>query len=144
MTQIGELTSTELLRHFRNKTLSPVEVARDVLARIETQDAKVNAFCLRYEEETLAQARASEARWQARAPVGLLDGVPITIKDMLLQKGHPSRRGTLTAQAFPAAEDSPARRARFSSGARPCRNSPGKGSPTARSPASRATPGTQR
>jgi aspartyl-tRNA(Asn)/glutamyl-tRNA(Gln) amidotransferase subunit A len=107
MTTIGELTATELLRHFRKRTLSPAEVARDVLSRIAAQNPKVNAFCRLYEDETLAAASASEARWLANEPVGLLDGLPVTVKDMMLQKGHPNRRGSHTSSPLPVNEDSP-------------------------------------
>ncbi len=107
MTRISELTATDLLRHYRNKTLSPVEVAKDVLARIEDQNPTVNAFCQMDEGETLELARASEARWLKREPVGLVDGVPVTVKDIVMQKGHSNRRGSLTVDPVPMEEDAP-------------------------------------
>ena len=59
---ISKLTASELLRHYRARSLSPVEVTRAVLARIDAFDPAHNAFCVRADEEALAAARASEAR----------------------------------------------------------------------------------
>jgi aspartyl-tRNA(Asn)/glutamyl-tRNA(Gln) amidotransferase subunit A len=43
----------------------------------------------------LDQARAAESRWQRNEPCGLVDGVPVSIKDLVLTKGLPTRRGSL-------------------------------------------------
>lgn len=108
MAAIQNLSASELLEQYRAKKLSPVDVARDVLQRIERDNPAIGAFCVRYPEETLEMARASEARWARGEPVGSLDGLPVTIKDMLLQRGHPNRRGSLTTSNAAAVEDSPA------------------------------------
>ncbi len=107
MTTISDFTALELLQHYRNKTLSPVEVAKDVLARIKRQNPVVNAFCLQHKEETLALAQSSEKRWLNGAPVGLVDGLPVSVKDMLMQRGYPNPRGSLTSEIIPAPEDAP-------------------------------------
>jgi aspartyl-tRNA(Asn)/glutamyl-tRNA(Gln) amidotransferase subunit A len=44
----------------------------------------------------MAQARASEARWQKGDPKGLLDGVPVAIKDTVLTRGWPRLLGSRT------------------------------------------------
>ncbi len=92
--EIAYLSATDLLDHFRRKSLSPVEVARDALQRIEAYDGAVNAFCFLDEDTTMARARASEERWMKGEPLGLVDGVPTTIKDLLLSKGWPTLRGS--------------------------------------------------
>jgi aspartyl-tRNA(Asn)/glutamyl-tRNA(Gln) amidotransferase subunit A len=103
------LPATELLRRYRRKSLSPVEVARACLARVERWNGTVGAFCLMDQEGALAAARASEARWSRGEPCGLLDGVPATIKDLVLVRGWTIRRGShSTAGQPPAAEDAPA------------------------------------
>ena len=77
--------------------------------RIERFDPAVNAFCLVDAERALAAARASEARWQRGAPLGLLDGVPATIKDLILTRGWPTLRGSRAiARDQPWDEDAPA------------------------------------
>lgn len=104
---IAQLSATELARAYAAGRLSPVEVAQDHLARIEAFEPAVNAFVHRDAETTLAMARASEARWQARAPLSPLDGVPVTIKDNLAVRGWPNRRGSAVSSAAPEAHDCP-------------------------------------
>jgi aspartyl-tRNA(Asn)/glutamyl-tRNA(Gln) amidotransferase subunit A len=90
------LSATELLALYRAKKLSPVEATRAVLARIGKRNPALNAFCLVDEEAALKAARQSEARWRKGAPRGLLDGVPASIKDLLLTRGWPTLRGSKT------------------------------------------------
>ena len=89
-----EMTAVELVAAYGAKQLSPVEATEAVLARIEQVDGDINAMCLVDRESALEQARASEARWQAGAPQGLLDGVPTSMKDIFLTKGWPTLRGS--------------------------------------------------
>lgn len=89
-----EMTAVELVAAYGAKQLSPVEATEAVLDRIDEVDGEINAMCLVDRESALAQARASEARWQAGAPQGLLDGVPTSMKDIFLTKGWPTLRGS--------------------------------------------------
>jgi len=108
-TDITRLSATELLGLYRRRELSPVEATRAVLARIDAQNPATNAFCLVREDEALASARRSERRWQAGEPAGLLDGVPTSVKDLLLTGGWPTLRGSLTIDpAGPWTVDAPA------------------------------------
>lgn len=90
------LSSAQLIEHFRGKTLSPVEVAQAALDRIGKLQPIYNAFAYVGHEDALRDARASEARWTRGEPVGLVDGLPTTVKDLLLAKAWPTRRGSLT------------------------------------------------
>ncbi len=92
---------------YRACTLSPVEVAKMHLARIEALEPRLHAFQIIDADGALAMARASAARFRAGAPLSPLDGVPVTIKDNVDVAGHPTRNGSLTTPATPAAEDSP-------------------------------------
>ncbi|HET6522345.1 MAG TPA: amidase [Geminicoccaceae bacterium] len=91
---LAHLPATELLALYRARRLSPVEATRAALERIAEHDGAVNAFCLVDEDGALAAARASEARWQRGEPCGLVDGVPATVKDVMLTKGWPTLRGS--------------------------------------------------
>jgi aspartyl-tRNA(Asn)/glutamyl-tRNA(Gln) amidotransferase subunit A len=93
---IAFLSATELLARYRAKTLSPVTVIEETLRRIETYEGALNAFVLYDPESAVAAARASEARWQKGEPHGLLDGVPVAIKDTQLTRGWPSLVGSRT------------------------------------------------
>ncbi len=107
--ELCELSAVELLERYKAKTLSPVEATRAVLARAEQVEPKINAFTLIDPERALAQAKESEARWAKGQPRGRLDGVPTSIKDLMLTKGWPTLRGSLTVdEKGPWNEDSPA------------------------------------
>ncbi len=108
-TDITRLSATELLGLYRRRELSPVDATRAVLARIDTRNGATNAYCLVRDEEALASAKESEQRWQAGEPAGLLDGVPVSVKDLLLTSGWPTLRGSLTIdEAGPWTVDAPA------------------------------------
>ena len=93
MSELATLTAARLLEGYRKHELSPVEVARAVMQRIETFNPRFNAFC-RVSEKIEEDSRASEARWLAGQPKGLLDGVPVSVKDLVLTKGWPTLRGS--------------------------------------------------
>ena len=101
-------TATALLEGYRERTLSPVEVARAVLERIDAFNPRLNAFHL-VSDRLLDDAKAAEARWAAGQPKGLLDGVPVSIKDLVLTKGWPTLRGSKTVDPKgPWHDDAPA------------------------------------
>jgi aspartyl-tRNA(Asn)/glutamyl-tRNA(Gln) amidotransferase subunit A len=106
---ITRLSATELLGLYRRRELSPVEAARAVLAQIDAQNPVTNAYCLVRGDEAMAAARHSERRWHAGEPRGLLDGIPTSVKDLLLTSGWPTLRGSLTIdRAGPWTVDAPA------------------------------------
>jgi aspartyl-tRNA(Asn)/glutamyl-tRNA(Gln) amidotransferase subunit A len=108
-TDLAACSASELLQLYRDHRASPVEATRAVLARIDALNPRLNAFCLVAHDEALAAARASEARWTKGTPIGALDGVPVSIKDLILTKGWPTLRGSRTIDAKQAwTEDAPA------------------------------------
>jgi aspartyl-tRNA(Asn)/glutamyl-tRNA(Gln) amidotransferase subunit A len=109
MTDVAYLTASEMLAGFRAGSLTPVEATEAVLARIAEADPVVNAYRLVLADQAIADARESAERWRRGEPRGRLDGVPVSVKDVLLTRGRPTLRGSRTidpAQAWP--EDSPA------------------------------------
>jgi aspartyl-tRNA(Asn)/glutamyl-tRNA(Gln) amidotransferase subunit A len=100
MADLTHQTAEQLLTLFRDGAVSPVEVTQEVLQRIQRINPLINAFCLVDEEAALASARISEQRWQAHrhsgAAVGALEGVPASIKDLILTQGWPTLRGSRT------------------------------------------------
>jgi aspartyl-tRNA(Asn)/glutamyl-tRNA(Gln) amidotransferase subunit A len=93
-TDLADCSAVELLQLYRGGRASPVEAARAVLARIERLNPRLNAFCHLAPEQALLSAQASEARWRAGHPCGELDGVPASIKDLILTRGWPTLRGS--------------------------------------------------
>jgi aspartyl-tRNA(Asn)/glutamyl-tRNA(Gln) amidotransferase subunit A len=102
------LGATELVDLYRKKELSPVEVTKAVMERIERLNPRLNAFCF-INDRAVDDAKESEARWLRGGNRGLLDGVPVSIKDLLLTKGWPTLRGSKTIDAKgPWNDDAPA------------------------------------
>jgi aspartyl-tRNA(Asn)/glutamyl-tRNA(Gln) amidotransferase subunit A len=108
MTDSSQLNAADLVRLYRRQEISPLEVVRDVLARIARFEPQVNAFVLVDADGALAAARASEERWAKREPMGPVDGLPVTIKDIVDVKGKPTRKGSHTTPSTPAGHDAPA------------------------------------
>ncbi|HIW45703.1 MAG TPA: amidase [Candidatus Yaniella excrementigallinarum] len=103
-----EMTATELVAAYTNQELSPVEATTAVLDRIDDVDETLGAFCYLDRDSALEQARASESRWHAGYPQGLLDGVPVSIKDIFLTSGWPTLRGSRAVDPNQSwTEDSP-------------------------------------
>jgi len=105
--EILSLPATELIARYRAKQLSPVDVVKATLQRIDRLNPIHNAFVVVDPEAALRDARASEARWQRGAPNGLIDGLPATVKDLVVVKGWPTRRGSRTTDPVPSEEDAP-------------------------------------
>jgi aspartyl-tRNA(Asn)/glutamyl-tRNA(Gln) amidotransferase subunit A len=87
-------TATELTSLFSSGELSPVEATQTALAAIGRLNQLYNAYCLVDADSALSSAKESEKRWFDKAPLGPLDGVPMSIKDMFLSRGWPTLRGT--------------------------------------------------
>lgn len=105
---IALLPATELVRHFASGALSPVEATKAALARIDALNPRLNAFRTVAAAEALKSAAESEARWRRGSPLGLVDGVPTSIKDTALVKGWVTRIGSLATPADKVgAEDAP-------------------------------------
>ncbi|MFE4964904.1 amidase [Streptomyces sp. NPDC056660] len=96
LTELTGLTARQLLDGYRTGGFGPVEATRAVLERAALIQPEVNAFVRLTEEDALAQAAESAERWRRGEPKGLLDGVPVTVKDILLMRGHPTLRGSRT------------------------------------------------
>ena len=107
MTALHDLPAQDLLAAYRQRTLSPVEVTQAVLAHMECWEPHIRATYLLRPEHALALARQSEARWLRGEPQGLLDGVPVTIKENIATQGDPTPLGTAAVPLVHAAADAP-------------------------------------
>src|SRR5215467_8727903 len=87
-------SAVSLLDLYRKRALSPVEVTRLLLDRLDALQPRLNAFCIIDRDGALAAARESERRWRRGEPARRLDGVPVTIKDLVLMRGFPTLRGS--------------------------------------------------
>lgn len=99
------MTAGELLAGYGRRDFSPVEVMRHALERAHAFQPDFNAFVLLDERVALAMATESERRWLRGAPAGMLDGVPVAVKDTIAVKGWPTRFGSLAGRHAGAAEE---------------------------------------
>lgn len=86
--------ATELAGLIRSRALSPVELTRAVLDRIERLNPVLNAFCTLTAEAAMAAAREAERAVMAGAGWGPLHGLPFSIKDLSLTRGVRSMSGS--------------------------------------------------
>ena len=96
--ELGELIA--------RRKVSPVEVAKVFLERIERLNPRLNAYLTVTAEEALAAARSAEQRVVKGEPVGLLHGLPVSIKDLFWTKGVRTTGGSLIYKEFVPQEDS--------------------------------------
>jgi len=105
-TDAALLTAEEMLALYACRALSPVEVLQAVTERIARLNPGLNAFAV-LNPRALDAAGESAARWAAGRPLGLLDGVPCTVKDLVDLAGFPTRRGSRATDPTPVSEDAP-------------------------------------
>ena len=105
--EVLSCSAADIVALYRSRGISPVEVLAATLDRIDRLDRIHNAFVMIDRQGALNDARASEERWRRGEPNGLIDGLPVTVKDLIVVKGMPTRRGSHTTNPAPSEEDSP-------------------------------------
>ncbi len=106
-TDPARMSAETLLALYARRALSPVEALQAILERVARHNPVINAFAA-MNPRALREAGESAARWVAGRPIGPLDGVPCTVKDLLHLSGFPTRRGSRTTDPRPQPEDAPA------------------------------------
>ncbi len=107
MSDLTQLTAAELSKLYRKGKASPVETMKAVLARTGRVNSEINALCHVDIEPSLKAARASERRWQKGKPLSPIDGVPVSIKELVRVKGWPASMGSKLTDKTPADADAP-------------------------------------
>jgi len=102
------LPATALGEAIRTKRLSPVEIVKAVFERIHEINPKINAFCTLTEEQALRAATGAELAVMRGKPLGVLHGLPVSIKDLLLTRGVRTAFGSCIREAYISAEGAPA------------------------------------
>src|ERR1700761_3002320 len=107
VTPLNELSAVDLIAGYRAKQFTPSEVLEDVLTHVAAWEPHIKALYAFDPDGARATAKAATERWHKGEPIGLLDGVPVTIKDNIATKGVPVPLGTATTELVPAPADSP-------------------------------------
>ena len=82
-TDLTRLTLADAMVMLRRKTVSPVELVRAFISRIERFNPQLNAFITVTAEQALQQAREAEAEIQRGRWRGPLHGMPLALKDLI-------------------------------------------------------------
>ena len=107
MSEPYEMAAHELTEAYRERTLMPEDVLDNILARMDSVEPALNAFCCRDDAGARHAAYQSTARWASGAPLGKLDGIPISVKDLVDVAGMPTRYGSAATADSPAKIDAP-------------------------------------
>ena len=107
MTELMDLSATEILRRFAARTLSPSDYWSALEAHIAAWEPKIRALYAYDPERARAEAAAATARWTRGAPKGPLDGLPVTVKELIATRGVPVPRATAATALVPAEADAP-------------------------------------
>lgn len=100
--QPSPLLSIRSLHHqFQRGELSPLGLTEDILRRSQSSPPGVLVDIFR--QRALAEARASQQRWQAGQPLGLFDGIPCVWKDLYDVAGSVTTAGSPAYRQQPAA-----------------------------------------
>ena len=107
MSDAADLTASETLRAFRERSLSPVEVMTAVILRAEQAEPLLHALWAPDFDRARTEAQAAEARWHRGEPKGPLDGIPVTIKEMIATQGVAKPIGSAASDMTPQPRDAP-------------------------------------
>lgn len=97
--------ATDLAKLIRDKKISPVELTTAVLDRAEALNPTLNAFLFIDRDGATAAAKAAEDAVMRGDSLGLLHGVPVSIKDGTAVKGMPTTNGSKIGGTAPASQD---------------------------------------
>jgi len=107
VTSLHDLSAVDLIAGYKARQFSPSEVLEEVLSHVARWEPHIKALYAFDPDGARAVAKASTERWNKGEPSGLLDGVPVTIKDNVATKGQPIPLGAASMPLVPADRDAP-------------------------------------
>ncbi len=107
MADLTFLSAIQIAEQIRNRKVSPVDVIEAHLDRIEKLNPSINAFVQVDRERALSQARDAEAAAMQNQTLGLMHGVPISIKSSIDVMGMRCEAGTKLRAGYVASADAP-------------------------------------
>jgi aspartyl-tRNA(Asn)/glutamyl-tRNA(Gln) amidotransferase subunit A len=99
--------ATELVAMVRSKAVSPVEVIAAVQRNIEQQEPHLNALAASLPDQAMEAAKQAEAAVLRNEALGMLHGIPVTVKDFADTKGVKTERGSYIIKGFVPNDDAP-------------------------------------
>lgn len=107
VTSLHDLSAVDLIAGYKTKQFSPSEVLEDVIAHVARWEPHIKALYAFDPDGARKVAKSSTERWNAGEPTGVLDGVPVTIKDNVATKGQPIPLGAASVPLVAAERDAP-------------------------------------
>jgi aspartyl-tRNA(Asn)/glutamyl-tRNA(Gln) amidotransferase subunit A len=114
---LARLSATDLIAGYRARRFTPVDVIDDVIAALEATDALCNVVVTDMYRSARAEAERAASAWAAGEPTRPLEGVPVTIKDLLFVASVGAHAGAPTLADFVPDQDSAAVAAAKAAGA---------------------------
>src|SRR4051812_1782028 len=107
VTSLHDLSAVDLIAGYKTKQFTPSEVLEDVIAHVARWEPHIKALYAFDPDGARKVAKASTDRWNNGEPAGVLDGVPVTIKDNIATKGQPIPLGAASVPLVAAERDAP-------------------------------------
>lgn len=104
MSNIWEYSAADLVRAYKNKSLSPVEATEAIIERCQSHAEPLNAISHQLYQQAIEQAKLAEQRYQSGQTLSDLDGVPCTIKENIVTQGHNNTMGSVIAANSPVSK----------------------------------------
>jgi len=98
----------EFYQKFKKREISPVEVTKEYLRKIEKKDKDIGAFITLSKKLAIKQAEIAEKRFKEEENPPLLCGIPCAIKDNILVEGIKCTAGSLILENYIASFDATA------------------------------------
>ena len=107
MTDLHDLSASQLLALYASRQLSPLDYYDHLISHVQRWEPQINALFAFDPHSVHAQARAATERWHKGEPNGPLDGVPVTIKELIASQGTSVALGTAATRLKPSLVDAP-------------------------------------
>ncbi|MHA2938877.1 amidase [Vibrio sp. RC27] len=107
MTDFSKLNTRTLVQAYASGDTSPTEYMNWLIEKVERVEPKICSLYAFKPEQALKLATQSTTRWLKGEPLSKLDGVPVTVKELIATKGDPIPMGTAASDKTPAEEDAP-------------------------------------
>jgi aspartyl-tRNA(Asn)/glutamyl-tRNA(Gln) amidotransferase subunit A len=102
---LNQLTIKDAHKGLKNREFSAQDLVRDCLGAIKEKNHEINAFLSVFEDSAIAAAKLVDAKIARGEEIGILEGIPLAIKDNILIEGERATAGSKMLENYTAAYD---------------------------------------